>query len=312
MQIGILEPQDFSEVVKASLKKLGNVSLFAGDKLSEFIADKDILFIRLVYLIDKEFLIHARNLKYVCSPTTGLNHIDLEECERIGIKIISLKEEKNFLFNIRATPEHTFGLSLSLLRNYKKAFLNQQNNKWSKEIYIGSELYENNIGIIGFGRVGRILAKYFEAFGAKVFFFDKNDAIKEVNGAVKMSCIEDVINNSNVIILSASYLKSNKFFFGQKYIDLLKNKYFINTSRGELIDEEYLMSKIEQSFFKGVAIDVISNEQSNNNLEMLLKLSAKHNLIVTPHISGTTYNSIHKTEEFILRKLTKKLEDESK
>ena len=72
------------------------------------------------------------------------------------------------------------------------------------------------------------------------------------------------------------------------------------------------MSKIEQSFFKGVAIDVISNEQSNNNLEMLLKLSAKHNLIVTPHISGTTYNSIHKTEEFILRKLTKKLEDESK
>ena len=312
MQIGILEPQDFSEATRASLKELGNVSLFEDNKLSEFIADKDILFIRLSHLIDKKFLIQAKKLKYICSPTTGLNHIDLEECERVNIKVISLKDENNFLFNIRATPEHTFGLALSLLRNYKKAFLNQQNNRWNKELYIGFELYENSVGIIGFGRVGKILAKYFEAFGAKVFFFDKDDAVKEVNSAVKMSCIEDVINNSNIIILSASYLESNKFFFDQKYIDLLKNKYFINTSRGELVDEDYLISKIEQGFFKGAAIDTISNEQSNNNLEVLLKLSIKHNLIITPHISGTTYNSIHRTEEFIFRKLIKKLKNESK
>ena len=137
------------------------------------------------------------------------------------------------------------------------------------------------------------------------FFFDKDNSVKGAFGAIKKNSIKDVINNSNIIILSASFSKSNKSFFDKKYIDLLNNKFFINSSRGELIDEDYLISKIKKNFFKGIAIDTISNEQSNNNLKSLLKLSNKHNLIITPHISGTTYNSIHKTEEFIVKKLIK-------
>ena len=305
MRIGILEPKDFSEAAKKSLKKLGNIFLFNNNKLSKFIEDKDILFIRLTHLIDKKFLDQSPNLKYICSPTTGLNHIDLRKCKKNGIEVISLKNERNFLKNVRATPEHTFGLTLSLIRHYKKAFLNQKNNKWNKEFFIGSELYKNRIGIIGFGRVGKILSKYFHVFGAKVFFFDKDNSVKGAFGAIKKNSIKDVINNSNIIILSASFSKSNKSFFDKKYIDLLNNKFFINSSRGELIDEDYLISKIKKNFIKGIAIDTISNEQSNNNLKSLLKLSNKHNLIITPHISGTTYNSIHKTEEFIVKKLIK-------
>lgn len=307
MQIGILEPKNFSKIAKTSLRELGNVSLFDGNNLSKFIIDKDVLFIRLAHFINQKFLNQAKNLKYLCSPTTGTNHIDLDKCEKSGIKVISLKGESSFLYNIRATPEHTFGLIISIIRNYKNAFLNQKNDIWNKEPYTGVELYKNSIGIIGFGRVGKILAKYFEAFGAKVFFFDQDDKVKEVYGAVKMSSIENVLNNSNIIILCTSYLDSNKCFFNKKYIDLLENKYFINTSRGENVDENYLMLKIQQNFFKGVAIDTIQNEQSKNNLEMLLKLTRKFNLIITPHISGTTYNSMHKTEEFICKKLYKNL-----
>lgn len=303
MRIGILEPKDFSKRAIKNLNELGIVELFDGIDLDEFIAYKEILFVRLGNFIGNDFLEKAKNLKYICTPTTGLNHIVLEECIKRDVKIVSLKGEYEFLSTIRATPEHTFGLVLSLLRNYKEAFLNQKNNKWDRELYKGFELYGNNVGIIGFGRVGKILAKYFEAFEAKVCFYDIDESIQEIHSAIKLSSIEEVINYSNIVILSASYTESNQQFFDKKYIDLLENKYFINTARGELVDEEYLITKIEQNFFKGVAIDVIQNEQSNNNLDELLNLTNTNNLIVTPHIAGATYSSMYRTEEFIVKKL---------
>jgi len=303
MQIGILEPEDFSNKAINMLDSIGDTSQFDGENLDVFIEDKEILFIRLAHFIGTDFLQKAKNLKYVCSPTTGLNHIDIEECEKSGVKVISLKGEYGFLSTIRATPEHAFGLVLSLLRKYKSAFLSQKNNKWDRGLYKGFELYENSVGIIGFGRVGKILAKYCKAFGAKVYFYDIDDSIKEVYSAIKMSSIEEVIGKSNIVILSASFLESNHRLVGKQYINLLENKYFINMARGELIDEEYLLFRIEQNFFKGVAIDVIQNEQTDNNLDKLLKLTKKNNLIVTPHIAGATYSSMCKTEVFIVNKL---------
>lgn len=303
MQIGILEPKDFSQKAIEMLNSIGEVSTLDDKNLDAFVADKEVLFIRLANFIGNDFLNKAKNLKYICTPTTGLNHIDLEECEKRDIKIVSLKGEYEFLSTIRATPEHTFGLVLSLLRNYKEAFLNQKNNKWDRELYKGFELYGNNVGIIGFGRVGKILAKYFEAFEANVYFYDIDDSIQEIHSAIKLSSIEEVINQTNIVILSASYTESNHQFFDKKYIDLPENKYFINTARGELVDEEYLITKIEQNFFKGIAIDVIQDEQLNNNLDKLLKLTESNNLIVTPHIAGATYSSMYRTEEFIVNKL---------
>jgi D-3-phosphoglycerate dehydrogenase len=303
VQIGILESNDFSTDVIKKLSDLGEIKFFDDEEIDSFVGDKEILFIRLKYFIGKDILNHATKLKYICTPTTGLNHIDLKECEDRGIKIISLKGESDFLSTIRATPEHTFGLVLSLLRNYKRAFLNIENNEWNRELYKGSELYENSVGIIGFGRVGKILAKYFEAFGSKVYFYDIDDSVEEINGAIRSSSIEEVIDSSNIVILSASYIESSHKFFDKKYIDLLENKYFINTARGELVDEEYLLSKLEHNFFKGIAIDVIQNEQSNNNLDKLLKLTESNNLILTPHIAGATYSSMYRTEEFIVNKL---------
>lgn len=303
MQIGILEPKNFSQKAIDMLNCLGEVSILGDKNFDLFLADKEVLFIRLGNFIGNEFLEKAKNLKYICTPTTGLNHIDLEECEKRGIKIVSLKGEYEFLSTIRATPEHTFGLVLSLLRNYKDAFLNQKNTKWDRDLYKGFELYKNSVGIIGFGRVGKILAKYFEAFEAKVYFYDIDDSIKEIYGTTKCKSIKEVVQSSNVVVLSASYAESSHQFFDKKYIDLLENKYFINTARGELIDEEYLIMKLKQRFFKGVAIDVIQNEQSNNNLDKLLKLIESNNLIVTPHIAGATYSSMYRTEEFIVNKL---------
>ncbi len=98
------------------------------------------------------------------------------------------------------------------------------------------------------------------------------------------------------------------FLLNLKFIDLLKDKYFINTSRGELLNENYLIKKIEENHFKGIALDVISNEtQKKNNLDKFISLRKNRNFILTPHIAGLTYESIHKTEEFIVRKLMEEI-----
>lgn len=300
MRIGILEYMDFSSAAIKNLSRLGSVEFLKNENIEFFLENKDVIFIRLGFLIDKKFLDMCFNLKYICTPTTGLNHLDLDEVKNRNIQIISLKNEANFLATIRATPEHTFGLILSLLRNYKKAFNNSL--LWQRDNFKGYELFQKNVGIIGFGRVGNILAKYLNAFDCNTYFYDIK-AKEELYGTKRLSSIELMINKSDIILMCASYSDKNREFFNKYYINLLKNKFFINTARGELIDENYLLEKIEEGYFKGVALDVISNENSNNNLETMLTLSKKRNFIITPHIAGATFESMSKTEEFITKKL---------
>lgn len=302
MQIGILEPHDFSDKAIEGLKTVGKVQLFDGRDQKAFIKDKNVLFIRLKHYIGKDFLEEAAQLKFICSPTTGLNHIDLDEAARKGVTVISLKGERELMDDIRATPEHTFGLLVALLRKYKDCFLGRHHVNWDREKYIGAEIYSNKFGIIGYGRIGRRLAEYLTAFGAEVSYFDNGDVESCRDGVRKADSIENLIKGANVIILSASYSQKNEGLMNRNYIDLMRDKYFINTSRGELVDEPYLIEKIRQDHFKGIALDVINKETGINNLEVLTELIEGRNFILTPHVGGATTESMQKTEEYIVEK----------
>jgi len=305
MKIGILEGKDFSREAMDCLKKIGRVCVFNGGDLGSFLKEKEIIFVRLNYYIGKDFLDSANKLKYICTPTTGLNHLDMKEIKKRDITVVSLKGEDFFLSSIRATPEHALGLALSLLRNYKECFLNKKNRKWNRDLFKGNEIYKKNIGIIGFGRIGRLISKYLFALGANVFFYDIKADLKSHFGEIKSLNLKEMIKKSDLIFLCASYSDEYRNFFDKKYIDLLKNKYFINISRGELVDERYLIKKIKINFFKGIALDVINNENGNNNLKELIQLIKNNNFILTPHIGGATYESMTKTEVFIANKLLK-------
>jgi D-3-phosphoglycerate dehydrogenase len=297
-EIGVLEPVFFSEKAINTLRRIGNVSLYKNGNISSFLKDKEILFIRLKYYIDSSFLNNAPALKYICSPCTGLTHLKMEDIQSRNIKVFSLKDKNNFLFKVRATPEHLIGLTISLIRNYKSCFCDKKKSIDYRYNYLGEELYKNKVGIIGFGRVGKILACYFKSFGAKVSFYDINPRVQELPGTKKMNSIEKVIKSSNIIVLCASY--NNKIVLNKNHIDMLNNKYFINGARGELIDEDYLIKKIKENTIKGVALDVISNESiCNNNSIIFASISNKKNFIHTPHIGGATRESLRKTEEFL-------------
>ena len=305
MLIGILEPSDFSPVALHMLSGIGDVEqLTTGGDLREFVADKEVLFIRLAYRIDKELLQSALNLRYICSPTTGLNHIDVEACEAKDIKILCLKGEREFLVSIRATPEHTFGLVLALLRNYASALRINTLDKCNRDLYKGEEIYNSEIGIIGFGRIGKRLAEYFSVFDASaIHFYDIDPNVVGEHKAIRVDSIETLISKSNMIFLCASYTEGLKGMIDSHLIDCMWGKYFINTARGELVDEPYLLEKIRTNWFKGVAIDVIANETEKNSFAPFLEIDPSVNFLFTPHIGGATYTSMHRTEEFIASRL---------
>ncbi len=307
MKIGILETDSFSKKAIQSIQNLGDVEQFQGGDINEFVSDKDILFVRLKYEIKSQTIKSALHLKYICSPTTGLNHIDLIAAASRNIKIISLKGEIEFLETIRATPEHSLGLLLALKRNYNRAFLNSVNSNWNRDAYRGYEIYGSKVGIIGLGRVGKILASYLLAMGAECLYFDIAD--KRDNGSIqKSSSIESLIAESDTVFLCCSYTPGSEFVIGKTEIDAMKGLYFINTARAELTDEPYLLEKAKQGHFKGLAIDVLQNEQSEENLlsEWLLAESS-NNILITPHIGGATYTSMERTEEFIAKKLLEEI-----
>lgn len=302
-KIGICEPEDFSKKAIKMLESYAAVSLYDGGELSEFIKDKDAVFVRLRYQINDDLIKEASSLKYVCSPTTGLNHINISKQD---IEIVSLKGEYEFLSSIRATPEHVFGLSLALLRNYAHAFLKKENAVFNRDLYKGYELFQNKIGIIGLGRVGRILEKYYTTFGADVGYYDIEEKVN--TNAKKYNSMEELISNSNIIILAANYTKENEAMLSEKEFAMMQGKYFINAARGELVNEADLLNRIKEDWFKGVAIDVFANETSGSIfLDDFLNLTTTKNIIITPHIGGATYTSMERTEEFIAEKLIKRI-----
>lgn len=298
-KVGICEPLDFSKKAIENLSKKCEVFFFDGYDLRAFVQNMDAIFVRLKYQITDELLGKNPRLKYICSPTTGLNHISVINN---NIKIVSLKGEYKFLDSIRATPEHVFGLSIALLRNYAHAFLNSQNIEWNRDLYKGFELYDNSIGIIGLGRVGRLLAGYYTAFGAQVGYCDIS-ANSKVDGLKQYKSLAELINASKIIILAANYTDENRKMIGEKEFFMMKDKYFINAARGELVDEPALLKRVKDNWFRGVAIDVLTNEtQESFFLQELLKLTEDRNLIITPHIGGATISSMERTEEFVSEK----------
>ncbi len=247
----------------------------------------------LVVLRAKSILKYKKNtkIKFIISPTTGLNHIDKKFFKNKKIKIISLEGESNFLNKVNATVEFTIYLILFFLRHKQ---LNQIKKK--RISLLGNEINDRKIGIIGIGRIGKKIKKILKAFGAKVLTYEiKKD---------KSNSLNKLLKESDIISLHIP-LKNNFNFLNQHKIKLLKpDSVIINTSRGEIIDEislkKYIRSK-NISYFT----DVVSNEEIFFK-NRLMKL--KSNFFYTHHIGGLTEESVEITDKFIYQKFLKKYE----
>ncbi len=268
------------------------------------IPDVDVLWVRLRNMIDKEIMDHAPKLTTIATNTTGLNHVDLDEAAKREIAIVSLKGEYEFLSDIRATAEHTIGLALALLRKIPAAHNHASAGGWDRYPFKGHELYEQTAGIIGYGRLGKIVAGYFKAFGMKVLACDPN--VSDTPDDVLKVELDELVTQSDVISLHVDYQPENNQMIDKAVFDHVKQgAVFINTARGELVNESDLLAALNSGRLAGAALDVVASEHTDSDARAALVqyTTENDNLILTPHIGGNTFESHFKTEEFLAQKL---------
>ena len=311
-----VEPDRYSSEARQLLCCIGSLdeAELTRREIIEQISEYDVLIVRLANQIDREIIDRGNQLKAIVSPTTGIDHIDIEYAKQRGIQVLTLRGETKFLKTICATSEHTWALLLALLRRIPSATTSVLNDEWDRDRFRGHEISGKRIGIVGFGRVGRKVAQYAKAFGAEVLTFEPYE-IDVRDGVRRCGSLDELLLNSDIVSLHVPLNASTEQMISRKQLELIpRGGVLINTSRGGILDETALVDALNSSHLAGAAVDVIDSErvESQRRQNPLIQYARKHdNLMITPHIAGATTESMRKTEVFMAQKLVKFINGES-
>lgn len=299
--IQITEPVDYSKKALAIYSSFGRVVFDPKPR-----KDADVLAIGLNYRIDKEWLDKMPDLKVIGWQGTGLNHIDVAEVKKRRIKLITLRGRKGFLKNIPSTAEQTMALLLALVRNLPWAFdAVKHKESWNRVPWRGTQLFGKTIGLIGFGRLGRIMARYARAFRMRAIAYDPyvSPGLMKGAGAEKVG-LEKLLKESDVVSLHATLTDENHNLLREKHLRMMKPAaVLVNTARGELIQKGALEKALKNKWIAGAALDVLWDEHSdgrhlkNNALVDYAKKNT--NLLISPHVGGATFEAMAVTQDYI-------------
>lgn len=279
---------------------------FTRDNFLDSLSRSTAAFVRLSHQIDKDAISKSPQLSVIATPTTGLNHIDTVAAQNANISIISLRPATDLLRELPATAELTWALLLAVRRKLFLATSHTYHGNWDRDLFWGNELAQKTIGIIGYGRIGQMIAKYALAFGMTVIYHDILKLISPVAG-VRQVNLETLLSTSDVISIHVPFNQGDKPILGHReFLQVKRGSLLINTSRGEVLNEDALISSLLSGSIAGAGLDVLSNEPHVNS--KLLRMQHTHNVVITPHIGGATYESIQKTEYYIAKQLHSFLE----
>jgi len=309
IQILNAEPVNYSSQAKALLEALGELHEEHCDRkrLLELVPDFDVLIVRLGHRIDDELLALGSRLRVVVTATTGLNHINLDAAKSRGIAVLSLKGERVFLDSLTATAELTWSLLLGLMRYLPAANNHVKGGGWDRDQFRGRQLKEKTLGIIGYGRLGSIVADYGRVFRMRVLACDP--FVTAMPDWVEKVEIDVLLKRADVISLHVNLDETTRGILSSENFSLIKQgAVLINTSRGELIDEAAMLDVLESGQLAGVGLDVLDGEAQKHidwpcNNPVWRYAQTHDNVLLMPHIGGATFESMEQTEIFMAKKL---------
>jgi D-3-phosphoglycerate dehydrogenase / 2-oxoglutarate reductase len=301
-RILIAEPLDFSPAAVRLLETAADVTLRATDRagLAAALAEYDVVWFRLAHKIDRELLAGPLHTSVLATPVTGLDHIDLAACAEHGIRVVSLRGEVDFLQQVRATAELTLALTLALLRHLPKSAEHVQAGGWNRDLFRGHELFGRTVGIVGVGRLGRIVAGYFRALGMTVLGYDPRADFPH-DAAERVTSLDELLGRSDVVSLHVAYNDSTRQLISTHQFAAMKpGAVLINTARGGVVDEQALLAALDEGRLAGAALDVLDGEPGITAAHPLVAAAkTRDNLLIVPHIGGNTLESFEKTEVFL-------------
>lgn len=272
------------------------------DEVLEKIADYEGIIIRSRIPVDQNFLEHAKNLKFIARVGAGMENIDVRFAEERGIKLISSPEG-----NRDSVAEHVVGMLLILMHRLFISSAEVKNGIWKREENRGDELLGKTFGLIGYGNMGKAVARRLSGFGVKVIFHDILPNISD-EFATQVS-LETLKNEADILSLHIPITDETYHLIDAQFISgMKKDFYFINTARGKNVKTSDLVEAVRSGKVKGACLDVLEYEKASfENLEIENTDSAfllqSEKVIVTPHIAGWTVQSKEKLAQVIVDKI---------
>lgn len=250
------------------------------------------------YIIDKN-LIGGTNVSLINTCSTGLSHIDIKYCEENNIKVFSLTKDFDLINNLPSTSELAFGLMLDLLRNISSSQEHVLNFGWDYTKFIGRQIKDLKIGIIGYGRLGKLMYKYCNAFEAEVSVYDPY-----ISGFDNKS-LDEFISYCDVISVHVHLCNETRHMINKQNLNKAKKDLIIiNTSRGAIVNEADIITLLDKGLIGGYGTDVLENENDNiKKSNLIKKMRSTSKIIITPHIGGMTIEGQKKAYKWAINKL---------
>lgn len=267
------------------LKKAGLIVEYKpdieSDELLTSVKDCDVIIVRSRTKITKKVIDFASNVKIIARVGVGLDNIDTNYAESKGIKVLNASEAA-----MNAVSELVIGHMIALSRNIPKANDGIKNGKWLKKELVGGELRGKYLGIVGVGNIGRNVGRIAKCLRMNLLGYDiypiNQDYVREV-GLIKTD-LRTLLENSDFVTFHVPLTEKTRHLINSETLSYMKpTAFLINTSRGEIIDEESLFRTLSDKRIAGAALDVFEVEPPTNT--NLLQLP---NIICSPHIAAQT------------------------
>lgn len=260
-----------------------------GRTLADEIGEANAIAVR-VAQIGRDLLEQANNLLIIAKHGVGYDNIDVETATRKRIVVVNTPEA-----NAESVAEHNLGLMLSLAKKIGTSDrVLREGRLERREDYIGTELKDKKLGLIGLGRIGSELAyKCKIAFNTDIIGYDPYVSRKKAEqmGCIKVEKIDDVLQESDYVVICVPLTKETTNLIGSRELGLLKaNAFLINSSRGGIVDEAALYDHLVKGKFAGAAMDVFLQEPPPADHPLL----SLDNFIATPHIGGVTVEAMRR------------------
>lgn len=249
-------------------------------ELLEVIADYDAVITRSETRITAEVIARGTRLKVVGRAGVGVDNIDVPAATERGIVVVNVPGG-----NTISTAEHTLALILALVRNIPQAMATLKGGKWDKKTYVGMELYDKTLGVIGFGRIGYEVAVRARAFGMKVLVHDPyaSPARAEQIGAALVD-MDTLLRQSDIITIHAAKTAETARLMGAREMARMKpGARIVNCARGGMVDEDALYTALKEGRLSGAALDVFAVEPVTEH-----PLFTLPNVVYTPHLAAST------------------------
>lgn len=251
---------------------------------------------------DEQLISAATNLEFIARSGSGLEIIDLQSCDSHNVKVFSSPEG-----NSDAVGEHVIGMLLSLSNNIHHANTSVRRLEWLREEHRGFEIKGKTIALIGYGHMGKSVAKKLSGFECNIVAYDKY-AAPESDIFVKSVSLNEVFETADVVSLHLPLSDETKEYANANFFHSFKKKIvFINTSRGGHINASDLISALDDGIISHAALDVLPFEKSSleglNENTLFERLLSYPNVLLTPHVAGWTTESYYKLSYVLYEKI---------